>query len=499
MNLESTYVVAGEVSPHTITRSLQALLPTRSRTLGRQRYTVLDTFDGRVRRAGARLTYATADGHSVMSWKASGTGSELAVRLPRPARFAWEFPDCALYRVLAPVIGPRRLLPQAEAEESGSLLDVLDDRGKTVARVRVESGHARLPQTRGAWQPLPTVVTLEGLRGYSEQFQRLVPVVESRPGITHCPEGVEGLIRRHIGASEPHDVSSVRLDLAAGVRADVGARQIHLALLDVMQANQPGLQANLDSEFLHDFRVAVRRTRSLLGQIRLVFAEDVVRHFAGEFSWLGKLTGPPRDLDVLVLTLRERSRALPIEGLDGLVTLLEKTQHEQHARLVDGLQSERFARLTKEWRGFLTQPISVQPAAPNARRRLAQVISERAWQLSRKIGRRAAALDEATAPEAVHDLRVQAKKLRYLVDVAPRSRGDLDVKRVLVALKSLQRVLGDFNDAHVQQQRFMEYRIGHLAEQARERAEQLRADVIDEARRFSGRAVRSACRRAFKR
>src|SRR5215471_13369374 len=324
MNLESTYVVADEVPAQTITRSLQALLPTRSHPLGRHCFTLLDTFDGRLYRAGARLTHASADGHSLMSWKASGMGSELAIRLPRPANFAWEFPDCALYRALAPVIGARRLLPQAEAEESGSLLDILDDRGKTVARVRVESGHARLPETRGAWQPLPTVVTLEGLRGYSEQFHRLVPVVESRPGITACPEGVEGVIRRHIGASEPHDVSSVRIDLAPGVRADVGARQIHLALLDVMQANQPGLQANLDSEFLHDFRVAVRRTRSLLGQIRQVFGEDVVNHFSSEFSWLGKLTGPPRDLDVFVLSLREHQREFSVEDIGALMAHLSQ-------------------------------------------------------------------------------------------------------------------------------------------------------------------------------
>jgi hypothetical protein len=88
------------------------------------------------------------------------------------------------------------------------------------------------------------------------------------------------------------------------------------------------------------------------------------------------------------------------------------------------------------------------------------------------------------------------------------------VKRVLVALKALQRVLGDFNDAHVQEQRLIECRgvmaatgaapnslvaIGRLAEQARVRRERLRRDVVEEARRFHGRTVRSACRRAFKR
>jgi CHAD domain-containing protein len=510
---ESIYVAADAVSAHAITQSLQALLPTRHHPVGRQRFTLLDTFDGRVYRAGARLTHSSLDGRSFVSWKVSGEGSELAVQLRRPASFAWDLPDGSLYRVLAPVIGPRRLLPQAEAEESGSLLDVLDDRGKTVARVSVESGQARMPTPRGAWQPLPTIVTLRGLRGYTQQYERLVPVIESRPGVRPCPEGIHGLIRHYIGAPEPHDVSSLHLDLAPNVRADVGARQIHLALLDVMQRNQSGLQANLDSEFLHDFRVAVRRTRSMLGQIRRVFGEDGVQHFSNEFSWLGKLTGPPRDLDVLILTLRERRRALPFEDLDAFIELLEKMQREQHTRLVEGLNSERFKRLTSEWQGFLTQPISVQPPAENARRRLADVVFERAWQLSRRIRRRAGVLDETTAPDAVHDLRVQAKKLRYLVDVAPRSANDCDVKRVLITLKALQRVLGDFNDAHVQAERLIEYRgamvttgassesvsaIEKLTHEARERAAHLRGEVLEAAGRFRRGAMKSACRRAFK-
>jgi len=81
-------------------------------------------------------------------------------------------------------------------------------------------------------------------------------------------------------------------------------------------------------------------------------------------------------------------------------------------------------------------------------------------------------------------------------------------------LKALQRVLGDFNDAHVQEQRLSECRaaiaattaansslgaIERLAEQAHDRRERLRRDVVAEARRFGRRSVRSACRCAFRR
>ena len=131
-----------------------------------------------------------------------------------------------------------------------------------------------------------------------------MPVIESRPGIESCPDGLHGVMLRQLGAPDPGDASALSLDLPPTVRADVGARQIHLALLGILVANEPGVRANLDTEFLHDFRVAVRRTRSLLRQIRDVFPPDAVQHFSTEFAWVGRLTGPPRDIDVLVLALR---------------------------------------------------------------------------------------------------------------------------------------------------------------------------------------------------
>ena len=110
---------------------------------------------------------------------------------------------------------------------------------------------------------------------------------------------------RAVGAPEACDVSSLRVNLCQSVLAKAGARQVHQALLGTIVANESGVRSALDTEFLHDFRVAVRRTRSLLGQIKHVFPADAVEHFSTEFSWLGRQTGAPRDMDVLVLALRE--------------------------------------------------------------------------------------------------------------------------------------------------------------------------------------------------
>ncbi len=509
---ESAYVVRNGVSAEAITRSLQALVSLRHHPIARRRFTVLDTFDGRVRRAGGRLTRAGDNGTSTVAWQPRG-GSRLSTHLKQPVSFAWDLPDGPLQRALTPVIGVRRLLAQADAEEYGSLLEILDDQDKTVARLRIESGRARLPAPRKAWQPLPTVITLTGLRGYEDVFERLVPLIESRPGVESCPEGLHGVTLRQIGAAERSDVSSLRVELAPTVGADVGARQIHLALLGILVVNEPGLRANLDTEFLHDFRVAIRRTRSLLGQIKHVFPPDVVEHFSTEFSWVGRLTGPPRDLDVLGLVVREHQGDVPAGDMAALTACLGRVQQEEHSRLVEALDSDRYRRLLSAWKTFLERPAPSEPQACNAGRRLAEVVSRRAWRLSRRIDRSARTLDEHAAAARLHEVRINAKKLRYLVDVAPTFCDATDLDRILAALKKLQRVLGDFNDAQVQQERLLDcgralvasggppgalLAVWRLAEQSRQRRERLRGEVADGLSGFNAPDIRSACRRAFK-
>jgi CHAD domain-containing protein len=510
---ESVYLVRGEVSPEAITRSLQALFPTRHRPIVRHRFTLLDTFDGRVRRAGARLTRGGINGTSTVAWQPRGGGSHLAVQLNEPLSFAWDLPEGPLQQALTPVTGVRRLLAQADVEEFGSLLEILDDRAKTVARLRIASVRARLPMSRNPWQPLPTVITLTGLRGYEDVYERLVPVIESRPGIESCPEGFHGLTLRQVGAPERGDLSSPRVDLVPSVRADVGARKIHLALLGILVANEPGLRANLDTEFLHDFRVAVRRTRSLLGQIRHVFPSDVVVHFSTEFSWLGRITGPPRDTDVLVLALREHRGEVPAGDMEALTAFLGMERQREHHGLVEALDSDRYQRLLSEWEAFLERPAPSEPEAHNAGRLLAEVVSQRAWRLSRRIADRAETIDEDTAATRLHEVRIDAKKLRYLVDVTPAFYDAADLKRILGTLKKLQRALGDFNDARMQETRLLEYgcalgaaggpagplvALGRLAEKSRQRSERLRGQVVDGLARFRAHDTRSACRRAFK-
>jgi CHAD domain-containing protein len=506
---EATFLVRADAPPESLARSLEALVPTRHRALARHRYVDLDTFDHRVRRAGGWLTRADSHETSRIEWRPLDRGATVARPVPGPVAFAWDIPEGPLRDVVAPVIGVRRLLPQVEAEQHGSLLEVLDERDKTVARVRIESGRVRLPHPRAAWLRLPTVITLTGLRGYESAYDQIAPLVASRPGVESCVEGLAALMRRLVGQV---DGSFPSIRLACGVRADEGARHIHRLLLASMLLNEPGLRADLDTEFLHDFRVAIRRTRSLLGQIRNVFPAERVDHFAAEFSRLGSLTGPPRDLDVLSLALREYGRELPPDHLDEVIAHLAEERRRARQRLLTSLDGPRYRRLRTGWKRFLDREGSA-PESPNAGRPLQDVIRERAWRLSRRIASRATALGDDARPEELHGLRIDAKKLRYLLDITPDVGEASDLDEVLRALRRVQRVLGEANDAQVHEARLLHARqrleadggpaqavrtLGQLAGRCRQRRKSLGPRVARVLAAFCAPETQLACRQAFR-
>ena len=77
------------------------------------------------------------------------------------------------------------------------------------------------------------------------------------------------------------------------------------AYFRTLDANESGVVADLDIEFLHDFRVATRSSRSVLNRMREVFPEREHEKARSDLAWLGKITGPKRDLDVFLGDLDE--------------------------------------------------------------------------------------------------------------------------------------------------------------------------------------------------
>jgi len=204
----------------------------------------------------------------------------------------------------------------------------------------------------------------------------------------------------------------------------------------------------VDTEFLHDLRVAVRRTRSALRLAGQVLPDGLAAAYRPEFRWLGDLTTPARDLDVYLLGLPGMTAGLVGATPADLVPFREYVAGARaaaHRDLVRGLRSARFARLTSGWRAALAgvRPARNGPTAAELAGRRIAVAQRRALRDGLRITRASPAPD-------LHDLRKRCKELRYLIEMFGPLYDPAQRWQAIQELKALQDCLGEFQDAEVQ-------------------------------------------------
>lgn len=416
-----------------------------------------DTFDWRLYRAGGMLMVTPrAEEHE---WCWTDLDGRLIERRLHPAApgLADSLPG-GVFTELAAAVSIRRLLPLAEMSRQRSLLRVLDDARKTVARLWVENDTVRPIGTAAETTAtaLDPVLRLVPVRGYDTAFAAVAGALDERPEVAPLEIDEPTRLATAVGR-RPGDYSSkLALELEPAATAGEATKAILLSLLDTIERNEDGTRRDLDSEFLHDFRVAVRRTRSALSQIKGVLPPADLERFRHELSWLGKLTGPTRDLDVYLLKIDDYETSLGeavASDLEPLRHFLVRRQRAEQRRLAKALEGERYRRLLADWREFLDSgPWDAGEGTPNARRPVREVASERIWKVYRRIVKRGRkAVEHHSPPGELHALRILCKKLRYLLEFF-RSLYGTEVERSIKSLKKLQDNLGDFNDYEVQQE-----------------------------------------------
>jgi CHAD domain-containing protein len=266
----------------------------------------------------------------------------------------------------------------------------------------------------------------------------------------------EPILLEALAAADRHPADySSKLDfrLEPETRADLVTKQILRGLLTTLEANLDGARANLDSEFLHDLRVATRRTRSALSQLRGVFPMAVVAHFKEEFAWLQQITGPVRDLDVYLLDFAAYRQSLPAPlgaDLEPLRDFLLARYAAEQRRLAHALAADRFTRLMADWRSFLQAPAADATNTANGARPIQQVANQRIRAMFKRVRREGRAIRAESPPEDLHELRKSCKKLRYLMEFFQSLYPQGQCRALISLMKGLLDNLGSYQDLAVQ-------------------------------------------------
>ena len=474
-----------------------------------ERRTFLDSFDWRLHRAGWLLE-AVGGRHRSLRLRPLDGGRPIACQRGRAARRPRDLPAGRLRDLLVPALEPRALLELAVAEVTVTPWLARGGRGRAPRPFALETTLVGEPGAEPSL-PLRPLLLLPG----GPDAARLEMLCASWPGCAPAPADRLAAALEPLGR-EPRDYSGkVKVPLQAAMPARDAARALLLHLLGTLEANLPGTRGDLDPEFLHDLRVAVRRTRSAIGQLKGILPPATAARFGRAFAGLQELTGPARDLDVYTLELPALGALLPARArrsLGPLARLLERKRAEAHARLAAALEEPGFTRLLADWRAFLLQPTPRRPAgAPNALRPAAAVAAERIDRLVRRAQREGKAITDASPAADLHELRKTCKKLRYLTEFFQSILDPDESAAAVDTLKGLQDTLGRFQDLQVQADALLGYArdlaragkapppaylaMGMLIERLREQQARARLDFAERFAAFSGKTGRRRWKR----
>jgi len=410
----------------------------------KERRVELDTIELGLERSGARLTWEPRSKKSgLLEWTgADGRGAQLELRAP-PA-FVSDLEPGPLRQALRKTAGLRRLIELREVDRSERELRRLDERGKTVARVVERRERFRRPGSGASWSAARSTLVALPVRGFEAEHGELVAALAD----------VRGLARANGTAHErPAPGLPFRFEpleawprLERGRPAAGALRAIALRQLQIVQAQEPGLRADLDTEFNHDLRVAVRRARAMLSQLARAVAPGEVTYLREQLAWLGSVTGPVRDLDVLLLEMRQLEVELR-EPLATLAELVEERRASEREALIEALDAPRWVEVQALWQGW------AESAGCEIAPELGELVASRIERLLRRVQREGALLGVHAPPDALHGLRIECKKLRYLLECAARIVDPGQHAQCVSALRGLQEVLGAVNDARLQAER----------------------------------------------
>lgn len=226
--------------------------------------------------------------------------------------------------------------------------------------------------------------------------------------------------------------------------------QVFEKLLSDIYLYREKLLAGGDDEDLHQFRIACRRSVVLMGEFKLLYEKEKLLEHRVALKNLISISNTKRDMDVLISGLNTIEVSLYPDVLDLLKERTEKIVQIEHDTIIDYLKSEVCTNVLMAWKNYISDMdrtcISIYGRYP------IEIVSKYViFQRFLKIKKQIKGLDpKHDASETLHKLRIEYKKMRYLLESFGYLYEKKEIKILLKEMKKLQNILGLFHDSHQQ-------------------------------------------------
>ncbi len=228
-----------------------------------------------------------------------------------------------------------------------------------------------------------------------------------------------------------------------------------------MVYHEPGTRRGDDLEYLHDMRVATRRMRSALGTFRPFYKKKIRKRYMKDLREVGFALGTVRDIDVFLENMGievELDPQVRLLDLSALRNFWQLKREAARAVMLRHLDSSPYQEFLFDFDSFLNTPnlglkkrFLERDFSHSIQESLPKLIKDHFWrvQVFSEIVNNASV-------EELHKLRIEIKKLRYLLEFFKEILGEQSV-RLIDQLKRIQDHLGKLNDAVVAKEMIKEF------------------------------------------
>jgi CHAD domain-containing protein len=248
-------------------------------------------------------------------------------------------------------------------------------------------------------------------------------------------------------ALAPPDLTPPALDPGADVH-DVVTAALRRSVAQIIGSDHV-VRLDDDTEGVHKARVGTRRLRSDLQTLAPVLQAGWADDLRAELKDLAATLGVVRDTDVLVERLWRLVDRLPAQDRGAaamVVRHLEDGRRAQVGSLLQTMNGDGYRTLLDDLVAAALRPRFAPSSAGPAAERLPELVRPRWRRLRRAVER----LGPQPEDEALHAVRILAKRARYASELAAPVLGD-DATDLAAGLARLQDILGELHDSVVAQ------------------------------------------------
>jgi CHAD domain-containing protein len=228
----------------------------------------------------------------------------------------------------------------------------------------------------------------------------------------HLHEASLETLRPHVSTIQPDDLM-----------AEAGRRIMLRQFIQILE-HEAGAVEGEDIEGVHDMRVATRRIRSTLRLLENSYKPKTVRGLTRSLRKIARALGAVRDLDVLIAEIGKYAGKLKDDQPQtAALTALLETLHQERAvaryDLIRLLDKGEYRRFVEDFSAFLLVENAGTRALDDEQAVMAQVRYALPPMIYQHLG--AVRAYDAVLPdaedEALHALRIEFKRLRYVTSL----------------------------------------------------------------------------------